>query len=369
MSAKKKVLFIFGTRPEAIKMAPLVKIFRKDKQHFNTVVCITGQHREMLDQVLRIFNISADVDLNLMTENQTLDGLTARAMTAVTKVLEDEMPGLVFVQGDTTTAMVAALAAFYKKIPVAHVEAGLRTYDMMNPFPEEANRRIISQIAAYHLAPTEYAAKALLREGVAKERVIVTGNTVVDALQSIEDKLVCESHHYAHAEAKRYILVTAHRRENFGKPLEDICRALIAISQKHEIDIVYPVHRNPNVRDVVQRLLSDKKRIHLMPPVEYTELMYLLKNAYFVLTDSGGIQEEAPTFGKPILVLRIETERPEGIKAGVARLVGTDTKNIIREAGLLLTNQKHYTRMATAGNPYGDGKASERIHKLILAQK
>lgn len=364
---KCKVAIIFGTRPEAIKMAPVIKEFRKYPKQFNLIICVTGQHRKMLDQVLSIFKIKPDIDLNLMEENQSLDSLSANAMKKVTEAIKKTKPDLVLVQGDTTTAMIAALAAFYQKIPVGHIEAGLRTKDRYNPFPEEINRNLISVLATYHFAPTKEAAKNLLKEGICKKRVFLTGNTVVDALKKITKKKSNAFHLRASILSnQKLILVTAHRRENFGKPLLDICKALKEICRRNpNVVIVYPVHMNPNVKGQVYSNLSHCDRIKLLPPLEYLELVNLMKRSYLVLTDSGGIQEEAPVFGKPVLVLRKETERPEGIDAGVAKLVGVDTKKIIKETELLIRNRKAYLKMANAVSPYGDGKAAQRIVKII----
>lgn len=358
-------MVVFGTRPEAIKMAPIVKVLRGAPAQFETVVCVTSQHRHMLDQVLSLFGITPDIDLNLMQPDQTLDGLTARAITAITPVLKLHKPQCVLVQGDTTTAMTVALAAFYEKIPVGHVEAGLRTHDIYNPFPEEINRRMISAIATYHFAPTKTAYQHLSKEGK-KQGVYLTGNTVIDALRMILKSkrrvdLACNI-----SRDKKLILVTAHRRENFGKPLENICAALKSLVLTHpDIEIVYPVHLNPNINGPVHRMLGGIPRIMLIPPVEYHELVYLMQKSYLILTDSGGIQEEAPAFGKPVLVMREETERPEGITAGVAKLVGTDTRKIMKETTRLLRDVKHYRKMSKAVNPYGDGKSAARIASIL----
>jgi UDP-N-acetylglucosamine 2-epimerase (non-hydrolysing) len=365
---KVKILIIFGTRPEAIKMAPVVKELKKHKSRIKTIVCVSGQHREMLKQVLSIFNIKPDIDLNIMQKNQSLDSLTSNAMQVLAKILTKIKPDLVLVQGDTTTAMVAGLASFYQRIPVGHIEAGLRTNDIYNPFPEEINRRIITTVATYHFAPTKNSFRALLKEGVPKKSIFLTGNTIVDAMKMIArgfDRKV--NLDLGLSGKNKLILVTAHRRENFGAPLKSICAALSAIVKRNKnVEIVYPVHLNPNVREPVYRLLSGINRIHLIPPVEYHQLAYLLKKAYLVLTDSGGIQEEAPVFGKPVLVMRIETERPEGIKAGVTKLIGTDKNTIVREVELLLYNHRAYAKMSKSINLYGDGKAAKRIVCIIV---
>lgn len=363
----KRIMVVFGTRPEAIKMAPVIKEFKRYAEEFEPIVCVTAQHRQMLDQVLSLFEIKPDVDLNLMKENQTLEFLTANTIQQITRVIIDLKPDLVLVQGDTTTAMVTALAAFYQKIPVGHIEAGLRTQDRYNPFPEEINRHLISILATYHFAPTQRAQEALLREGIPEETIFLTGNTVVDALRMIIKKNYQGNFNFSSLNGHKLILVTAHRRESFGKPFENICLALKEISRRNsDVEMVYPVHLNPNVKNVVYKILSQKERIHLIPPLEYCELVHLLNNSYLILTDSGGIQEEAPALGKPVLVLRKETERPEGVEAGVAKLVGTNVKRIIRETELLLRNEEEYLKMAKAISPYGDGRAAERIVKILM---
>ncbi|MFH1777557.1 MAG: UDP-N-acetylglucosamine 2-epimerase (non-hydrolyzing) [Candidatus Omnitrophota bacterium] len=366
MHKRIKILVIFGTRPEAIKMAPVVKELEKNKDFFQTVVCVTAQHRQMLDQMLSLFDIKADIDLNIMQENQTLENFTANAMLRVSEILKKIKPQLLLVQGDTTTAMIAALAGFYQRIPVGHIEAGLRTQDIYNPFPEEVNRHIISILATFNFAPTKYAFRMLLGEGISKQRIFLTGNTVIDALQMIIKKAQTIKYDFKISDKNKLILVTAHRRENFGRPLKNICRALKEIVRGNEdVEIIYPVHLNPNVKVPVYRMLFGIKRIHLTTPVDYHELARLLKRAYIVLTDSGGIQEEAPAFGRPVLVMRKKTERQEGIKANVAKIVGTDTKNILKNVELLLHNRKEYDKMARAINPYGDGHAAKRIVGII----
>jgi UDP-N-acetylglucosamine 2-epimerase len=323
----------------------------------------------MLDQVLSLFYISPDIDLNLMRPGQTLESLTSRALTAITPVLKKHKPHCVLVQGDTTTAMTVALAAFYEKIPVGHVEAGLRTHDIYNPFPEEINRRMISAIATWHFAPTGTAYQHLRAEGK-RSGVYLTGNTVIDALRMIVKRNPPVSLPWKPAADSRLILVTSHRRENFGQPLENICAALKNLALKHKnIEIVYPVHLNPNVNAPVHRMLNGVPRVRLIPPLEYHELVNLMRRSYLILTDSGGIQEEAPAFGKPVLVMRVETERPEGIKAGVAKLVGTDTRTIIKEVETLLCQPSRYRAMSKASNPYGDGKAAKRIVSILRKAK
>jgi UDP-N-acetylglucosamine 2-epimerase (non-hydrolysing) len=364
-----KVLSIFGTRPEAIKMAPVVKELEQHPAGIQSLVCVTAQHREMLDQVLALFDIVPDYDLDLMRENQSLSDLTARVFTALDPVLESEKPDWVLVQGDTTTVMAASLAAYYHQIKLGHVEAGLRTFDKWQPFPEEVNRRIAGVVADLHFAPTETSRENLLREGVDPASVHVTGNTVIDALQMVAGMpyelkgSVLEGIPWE----KRVILVTAHRRENIGQPLENICRALLEITQKYsDVEVVYPVHLNPKVQEPVHRLLEGKQGITLLPPLDYQPLVQLMKRSYLVLTDSGGIQEEAPGLGKPVLVLREKTERPEAVQAGTVKLVGTDQEEIIQAAGSLLDDQAQYREMSRAINPYGDGKAAQKIFGAIF---
>ena len=349
-------------------MAPVIEEFHKHRDQVESVICITAQHRQMLDQVLSLFNIRPDIDLNLMQEDQTLASLTANTITGLTEAFTRIKPDIVLVQGDTTTAMVASLASFYQRIPVGHVEAGLRTHDRYSPFPEEINRRLISVLAIYNFAPTQTAVDALLAEGSPRERVFLTGNTIVDALL----RTVGSDHRLDlgfSLDNSKPILVTAHRRENFGQPLENICLALRTIAEHNpEVEIVYPVHLNPNVRKPVHRMLSGQERIHLIDPMEYEAFAHLLNASYLVLTDSGGIQEEAPILGKPVLVMRRETERPEAVNAGVAKVVGTNAETIIAETEVLLHNPEAYDRMSKAVSPYGDGHAAERIVKVILEE-
>ena len=360
------VLTIFGTRPEAIKLSPVVSELARFPSEVCSVVCITAQHRDMLDQVLRIFEIQPDLDLNLMTENQTLPDLTSAALLGVASVLEQVQPDVVLVQGDTTSAMAAGLAAFYRKIPVGHVEAGLRTGDRYQPFPEEINRKLLSAIATYHFAPTDVARESLLREGIPSDSVLTTGNTVVDALQTIARKGEGHNGLSALGVERRLILMTAHRRENFGAPLENICRAVLRlVEQNPDVEIAYPVHRNPNVRETVERMLSGQERVHLLPPLEYDQFIHLLSRCTLVLTDSGGLQEEGPVLGKPVLVMREMTERPEGVAAGSNRLVGTDADPIVSEAERLLHDPIAYQAMARASNPFGDGHAAARIVEFL----
>jgi UDP-N-acetylglucosamine 2-epimerase (non-hydrolysing) len=376
-----KVLLVFGTRPEAIKMAPLIKALEREKS-FDVKVCVTGQHREMLDQVLELFEIVPDYDLNIMKPRQELYDVTANVLLGMKSVLEDFRPDLLFVHGDTTTTFSAAISAFYQQIEVAHVEAGLRTDDIYSPWPEEANRQLTTRIAIWHFAPTELSRKNLLKENVPEDNIAVTGNTVIDALFSALHKIKSDSnleqavigkieHLINHPEFRvqhsKFILVTGHRRENHGQGFVDICMALkkIAISNP-EIHIVYPVHLNPNVQKPVKELLSNIENVHLIEPLHYEQFIYLMDRAYFVITDSGGIQEEAPSLGKPVLVMRDATERPEALEAGTVKLVGTDTRLIVEEAQDLIENQKAYERMSHASNPYGDGRACERIVKFIM---
>ena len=363
-----KVLCVFGTRPEAIKMAPIVKELEKFPQTLCPVVCVTGQHREMLDQVLSLFGVKPHHDLTVMTDNQELHSLAAELLSKITQVLEREKPDVVLVQGDTTSAMIASLASFYKEVPVGHVEAGLRTDDRYNPFPEEINRRLISVLATFHFAPTETAANALMGEGFPKESVFVTGNTVIDALLMVAKKK--RPLDLGIPLNSKVILVTAHRRENFGEPLENICRALRELARSNEdIEIVYPVHLNPNVQRPVYEILAGQERIHLIPPLDYEQFVQLMAMSYLVLTDSGGIQEEAPALGKPVLVLRKVTERPEAVSAGTVKVVGTDTDAIIHNTEFLLTNRDEYSRMSRAISPYGDGTAAEKIVQILLSRQ
>jgi UDP-N-acetylglucosamine 2-epimerase (non-hydrolysing) len=361
-----KILVVIGTRPEAIKMAPLIIELRDHSARIETVVVTTAQHREMLDQVLDVFGIVPDYDLNIMTANQSLSLVTSKVLAGIEQTIEKESPSMMLVQGDTTTTFAASLAAFYHKVSIGHVEAGLRTNDKYYPFPEEINRSLVSVLADLHFAPTEWARGNLLKQGVSPERIVVTGNTVIDALFQIIDKkrqvdlnLNLNDH--------RTILVTAHRRENFGQPLLNICNALkTLIHRNSDIQIVYPVHPNPNVADVARRELGRTDRIHLIEPASYAPFVHLMNSSYLILTDSGGIQEEAPSLGKPVLVLRNETERPEALDAGTVRLVGTDVENILENVENLLLNPNEYRKMSQASNPYGDGRASKRIVRTIL---
>ncbi|MEM7029532.1 MAG: UDP-N-acetylglucosamine 2-epimerase (non-hydrolyzing) [Chloroflexota bacterium] len=365
-----KVLSVFGTRPEAVKMAPIVKEMERYPNKIDSRVCVTAQHREMLDQVLSLFEITPDYDLNLMRPNQTLSQLTANILVNLTPVIETESPDWILVQGDTTTVMAASLASFFLGVRVGHIEAGLRTGDKRQPFPEEINRRIAGVVSDLHFAPTDWAQDNLLNEGIPQSQVVKTGNTVIDALQITINKPYDPSQGpLANVPwDKRLILVTAHRRENFGEPLIEICQALKSIARAYEQDthLIYPVHLNPNVQEPVYRLLGDVKNITLLPPLDYQPLVYLMKRVYMVITDSGGIQEEAPGFGKPVLVLRDKTERPEGVQAGTAKLVGTSQDMLISETRQLLDSQEAYEQMGKAVNPYGDGRASQRIVQTLL---
>lgn len=367
-----QVLSIFGTRPEAIKMAPVLHALTAAGA--KSRVCVTAQHRGMLDQVLDLFDIVPDVDLNLMRPNQTLEGLTAAVLEGIAGVLEDMKPDMVLVHGDTTTTFAAALAAFYKRIPVGHVEAGLRTGDIYAPFPEEVNRRLTDGIATLYFAPTDGARDNLLKEGRDSQGIFVTGNTVVDALFITRDKLAQDDGLRRDIEdalpyprsGRRMVLVTGHRRENFGDGFKNICEALAALAGRDDVDIVYPVHLNPNVQGPVNEILGGTENVHLLAPVDYPSFVHLMSNAHIVITDSGGIQEEAPSLGKPVLVMRDVTERPEAVDAGTVKLVGTDKARILAEATELLDNANAYETMSRAHNPYGDGKAAARIAQEVM---
>ena len=368
-----KVMTVIGTRPEAIKMAPVIKSLMDCSEEIESVVCVTAQHREMLDQALNIFGIVPDYDLNLMKPNQSLSRLTANILTALDEVITIEKPDWILVQGDTTTAMVASLVAYYHRIKLGHVEAGLRTNDKFQPFPEEINRRITDILADAYFAPTQNSRMNLLREGICSESIVVTGNTVIDALMMISQRVAgrpLNSHLSTSIKNRLPILVTVHRRESFGEPLENICKALAKIACRYDdkIQIVYPVHLNPNVRKTVYEILSGIPNISLIEPVNYEELVGLMSKAYFIMTDSGGIQEEAPSLHKPVLVLREVTERPEAIEAGAAKLVGTDADRIYSESIRLIEDPESYSQMSNAISPYGDGKASQRIVQFLLGQ-
>ena len=382
----KTILLVFGTRPEAIKMAPLVKEFQKNTKDFKTLVCVTGQHREMLDQVLHIFSIKPDYDLNIMKQGQDLYDVTSRVLLGMRDVLKKVQPDVVLVHGDTTTSTAAALAAFYQQIPVGHVEAGLRTHNIYSPWPEEMNRQITGRIATYHFVPTSLSKQNLLAENIKEEAVTVTGNTVIDALYMVVDKIKNDKELDAELEdtlktsgydikrlknGKKLVLITGHRRENFGDGFMSMCRAIQTLTKKYpDVDFVYPMHLNPNVRKPIHEIwgedLSNLCNMFFIEPLEYLSFVYLMEKSSIVLTDSGGIQEEAPGLGKPVLVMRDTTERPEALKAGTVKLVGTDYDKIVTEVSSLLDNQMYYDEMSKAVNPYGDGKACERIVGLLI---
>jgi UDP-N-acetylglucosamine 2-epimerase (non-hydrolysing) len=366
---KIKVITIFGTRPEAVKMAPLVKELEK-REEINSLVCVTAQHREMLDQVLELFDIKPDFDLNIMQTKQTLTGITTRVLEGLEEVFEQEKPDMILVHGDTTTTFGGALAAFYKQIKVGHVEAGLRTFDKYFPFPEEMNRKLTGAISDLNFAPTESSKQNLIREGVSEQSIFITGNTVIDAMDfTVEDDYVFNNELLNNIDYinKKVILVTAHRRENWGEGIENICKSLKSIVLENEdVEIVYLVHLNPIVKDVVYSYLDGNSRVHLLPPLDTKETHNLMNKCYMVMTDSGGLQEEAPHLGKPVLVLRDVTERPEAVHSGTVKLVGTNTQDIIGSANKLIKDRKHYELMSRAINPYGDGKASKRIVDAIL---
>ena len=373
-----KILIVFGTRPEAIKMAPLVKEFQKNSDIFETKVCVTAQHREMLDQVLELFEITPDYDLDIMKPGQDLYDVTSNVLLGLKPVLADFKPDVVFVHGDTSTTFAASLAAFYQQIKVAHIEAGLRTGNIYSPWPEEANRQLTTQITAYHFAPTSTSKANLLKENVNSQSIEITGNTVIDALflaldkiktnQQLETEIVQQLSKldYEFQDNKKIILVTGHRRENHGQGFINICSALkeIALSNPN-IDIVYPVHLNPNVQKPVKELLNNVANIHLIEPLQYEQFIYMMDKSYFIITDSGGVQEEAPSLGKPVLVMRDTTERPEALDAGTVKLVGTNSELIVKEAQKLLDNKDAYNNMSKASNPYGDGHACEKVIKFL----
>ncbi len=377
----KKVMLVFGTRPEAIKMAPLVKAFEADKD-FETIVCVTAQHRQMLDQVLNLFEITPDYDLDVMKPGQDLYEVTSNILLGLKPVLAEAKPDLVLVHGDTATTMATSIAAFYQQIAVGHVEAGLRTHNIYSPWPEEGNRQVTGRLATYHFAPTKQSRSNLLKENVDVANVIVTGNTVIDALLRVVTKIKEDSAQqerlkqliaekgYTLRDDRRLILVTGHRRENFGEGFLHICEGLKRLAQANrDVDIVYPVHLNPNVQKPVNEILSSVENVHLIDPLDYEPFVYLMERSLFILTDSGGIQEEAPSLGKPVLVMRDTTERPEAVEAGTVKLVGTDTQKIIQECQTLLDDKRAYEAMSRSHNPYGDGKACERIVSFIKEKK
>lgn len=377
----KKILLVFGTRPEAIKMAPLIKEYQKYPETFQTIVCVTGQHREMLDQVLRLFDIHPDYDLNIMKQGQDLYDITARVLTGMREVLQDAHPDLVLVHGDTTTSTAAALAAFYQQIPVGHVEAGLRTHNIYSPWPEEMNRQITGRIATFHFAPTLLSKKNLLAENISEQAITVTGNTVIDALYHVVEKIKKDDKMRQQLEdeldragykmkrltkqtGRKLVLITGHRRENFGEGFISICKAIKMLAEQHpQVDFVYPMHLNPNVRKPIREVFGDTSlpNMFFIEPLEYLPFVYLMEQSALVLTDSGGIQEEAPGLGKPVLVMRDTTERPEALDAGTVKLVGTDFHKIVTETSCLLEDAAYYEQMSKAVNPYGDGLACQRI--------
>lgn len=371
-----KILTVFGTRPEAIKMAPLALALAADER-FDAKVCVTGQHREMLDQVLELFDIRPEFDLNIMKPGQDLTDVSTAILQGMKSVFSDFKPDMVLVHGDTATTFATSLAAYYQQIPVAHVEAGLRTGNLYSPWPEEGNRKLTGALAQLHFAPTTNSRDNLLKEGIPTSRIVVTGNTVIDALLDVMKRLDEDQELYARAAepgafldpARKLILVTGHRRESFGGGFERICQALMEVAQLHpEVDIVYPVHLNPNVREPVNRLLSGIGNIYLIEPLDYLPFVHMMSRAHIILTDSGGIQEEAPSLGKPVLVMRDTTERPEAVAAGTVKLVGSDTANIVRELNKLLLDQEAYRTMSFAHNPYGDGRACQRIIDTLLGK-
>ena len=382
---KKKIMLVFGTRPEAIKMAPLVLAFQNHKDDFDTIVCVTGQHREMIDQVLEIFDIKPDYDLNIMKQGQDLYDVTTRVLLGMRDVLHEVNPDIVLVHGDTTTSTAAALAAFYQQIPVGHVEAGLRTYNIYSPWPEEMNRQLTGRIATYHFAPTILSQSNLLNEGVQKEKIVITGNTVIDALHLVTKKIAdntslrvrlinsLKSQGYDTSRldngSRRLVLITGHRRENFGEGFINICKAIKTLAEQYpDVDFVYPMHMNPNVRKPISLVFGENGKhsnTFFIEPLDYLCFVFLMEKAYIVLTDSGGIQEEAPGLGKPVLVMRNTTERPEAVTAGTVKLVGTDYDTIVRSVSQLFESEKEYASMSQAVNPYGDGKASQRIIEAL----
>lgn len=370
----KKVLLVFGTRPEAIKMAPLALQLKENNESFETKVCVTGQHRQMLDQVLELFNLTPDFDLNLMKPGQTLSDVTSGVLKGLEAVFEEWLPDVVLVHGDTATTFAASLAAYYHKVKIGHVEAGLRTGDIYSPWPEEANRKLTGALANYHFAPTQSSYNNLIKENINPENITITGNTVIDALLKVKEKVETDYKIIADFkaqfsfldESKKLILVTGHRRENFGQGFLNICQALANIAQKYsDVQIVYPVHLNPNVQKPVNELLSGISNIHLIAPQDYLPFVYLMNRSYLILTDSGGIQEEAPSLGKPVLVMRDTTERPEAVEAGTVKLVGTDAALIEESVTDLLVNNELYKQMAEAHNPYGDGTACQQIIEFL----
>ena len=365
---KIKVLIVFGTRPEAVKMAPIVKAL-KNEEHFETKICVTAQHRDMLDQVLRIFDIEPDYDLNIFQSGQTLTQITCRALTGLEGVIEEFKPELILVQGDTTTVFTGALAAFYHNVKIGHVEAGLRSGNLYSPYPEEANRMLTGVLSDFHFAPTKNSKANLLREGYDENKIFITGNTSIDALQWVIDenfKFDDEVINNIDFQNRKVILLTSHRRENIGEPMENIFSAVKDIvNENKDVEVIYPMHLNPKVREIAERILSDSDRVHLVEPLDYLPFTNLMSKCYLVVTDSGGVQEEAPSLGKPVLVVRKETERPEGIESGTAKLAGTNRDTIYEYLNILINNNEEYKKMANAVNPYGDGRAAEHIVNAI----
>ena len=371
---KKKILFLFGTRPEAIKLAPLINKFKEQKEDYSITICSTGQHNEMFYQVLKIFDIEVDKDLKIMRQGQDLFDIASGSLTAIKPVLEEVKPDYVFVHGDTSTTMTASIASFYKEIKICHIEAGLRTYNIYSPFPEEFNRQVVSRLAHFHFCPTELSKNNLISEGVLSEKILVTGNTVIDALKFTSEKLKKDRHLEKTIkkeissivdfdfESKRFVLITGHRRENFGEGFINICKGIKKLSQSNpDVGFIYPVHMNPNVLKPVKSILGESKNIFLTKPLDYASFVYLMMKSYLILTDSGGIQEEAPSLGKPVLVMRNTTERPEGIESGTVRLVGSDPNKIFEMVNDVLNDFETYESMAKAINPYGDGHSCKRI--------
>ncbi len=371
-------MIVFGTRPEAIKMAPVCKQFLDDSENFETIILVTAQHREMLDQVLEIFEINPDIDLDLMQDNQNLSDLTAHVLAKINSHINKIKPDCILVHGDTTTTLAASMAAFYNNLPLGHVEAGLRTNNLLAPYPEEFNRQIASKISKWHFAPTDLSKKNLLEERISNENIFIVGNTVIDALHwvlsSIDENKEKKKEIEGLIDSKlsfkwrdtNFILITGHRRENFGRNFEEICEAISLLSDKYnDLHFVYPVHLNPNVQKPVNKILGEKNNIHLIDPLEYESFVFLMRNSYLVLTDSGGIQEEAPSLGKPVLVMRDVTERPEAIKAGTVKLVGSDKNKIVSEVDKLYSDRELYKKMSTAHNPFGDGYSGKKIYEII----